>query len=901
MAAPGSAERRTNVRDVGSSFVGRAADIAGVARLFAEGARLSTITGPGGMGKTRVAIRYAETQVGPCSAHGGGAWFCDLTEARSAGDIVAKVAAVLGADLRAQAGEAAPVEQMGHVLARRGRLFVVLDNFEHLVPEAAVVGAWLRLAPEARFLCTSRVALDLPEEALWPLDALPRDEALELFLARARRVRPGLEITAGDREALLEIVEQLDGIPLALELGASRMAVLSPPELRDRLRRPLDLLVRRHDGTRHASMRRAILDSVQLLGPAEREAFAASAVFRGSFGLQAAEAVLGGPSVLGRVEALVHGSLLRTVSPAGRGGEMRFSLFETIREIAGELLAESPRRGEIERRHTAFYAGLAGRLGTAAAVRSGAALEQLGREQENMVEAHGRATEEGDAAAAITLALGLDPLLSVHGQARLRVRLLDEAIALARSGARSLSAGTLAEAILARALGRRELGEVDAARGDLDAGLSLAEAAGQPELAALAHLRIGEIVEVAGATGEARERFTRALSVLERAPSGPARTALEAETYLRTGHAYRREGALDQAEAAVGEATARYRLLGHDEGLAGVLYEGAVVAMFQGRAEIALARYDEGLAIAGRASARTLGAMLTTARGCLLQELGRAEEARAHHAEAARVFHELGSRYREMSATYYLATAYLDAGAPVEAEPILSRALDRGRGVGAPRYEALIEGARAITLARLGDRAAAEAALASAERALGACGSELALGATIAVHRLTLSLGEGRGLRADDAEAKARAIVAAHPSDDSRFALRMLIGALRPTPPGAAHALVVLPGGHGFRLPRAAAPVSLSRRAPLRGILELLSRRRRDAPGEAVQVDDLIRAGWPGEKIRAEAALNRLYVALTTLRKLGLRDLLVTADGGYLLDPAVPVLVAEEQERLHWA
>src|SRR5262249_26783350 len=151
-------------------------------------------------------------------------------------------------------------------------------------------------------------------------------------------------------------------------------------------------------------------------------------------------------------------------------------------------------------------------------------------------------------------------------------------------------------------------GDVEAARADLDAGLALAEAAGRPALAALAHLRIGEIVEVAGATVRARECFERALSVLAGAPSGPSRTALEAETHLRMGHAYRRGGALDQAEASVGEATVRYRLLGHDEGLAGVLYEGAVVAMFQGRAEVALARYDEGLAIARRAGARTIGA-----------------------------------------------------------------------------------------------------------------------------------------------------------------------------------------------------------------------------------------------------------------------------------------------------
>jgi predicted ATPase/predicted negative regulator of RcsB-dependent stress response len=879
---------------VASSFVGRAADIAGVARLFEAGARLVTITGPGGMGKTRVAIRYAEAQVAALSAHGGGgAWICDLTEARSAMDIAAAVAAALGAELRERMGEAAAVEELGRAMARRGRLLVVLDNFEHLAREAPIVGAWTAIAGEARFLCTSRVALDLPGEALWPLDALPRDDAVALFLARARDVRPNLDAGAGDREVLAEIVQRLDGMPLALELAASRMAVLSPPELRDRLRRPLDLLVRRRDETRHASVRRAVLDSVQLLGDAERAAFAACAVFRGGFGLDAAEAVLG-DGALARLEALAKGSLLRAVPAEDLGGALRFSFFETIREVAQERFAEDPERAAIERRHAAFYADLGRRLGPEAAIRTGTAIGILGRELENMVEAHARAAAAGDAATAITLALGLDPLLSVRGQSSLRRRLLDTAIALARAAAGVVGDGTLAEALLARALACRELGEVDAARADLDAGLALAEAAGRPALAALAHLRVGEIVEVAGATAEARERFSRALTVLARAPQDPARTVLEAETHLRMGHAHRREGALDQAEASVGEAAARYRLLGHDEGLAGVLYEGAVVAMFQGRAEVALARYDEGLAVARRVGAGNVGAALTTARGSLLQELGRPEEARASHAEAARVFHDLGSRYREMSALYYLATAYVDTGEPAEAEKILARALDRGRGVGAPRYEVLIEGCRAVALAMLGDRAASDAALAAADRAMTACGSEQALAATLAVHRLTLSLPEASPARRAEAEASARAIVAAHPSDDSRFALRTLLAALRPEALPTPSALVVLEDARGFRLPHASAPVDLSRRAPLRGILALLARRRRDAPGEAVPLPAIIDAGWPGEKIQAEAAINRVHVALTTLRKLGLRELLVTADGGYMLDPAVAMVLAAD-------
>jgi predicted ATPase len=543
---------RTNIRDVASSFVGRAADIAGVARLFEEGARLVTVTGPGGMGKTRVAVRYAETQVAACSAHGGGgAWFCDLTEARRRGEIVARVAAAIGAERAERAGEASAGEDLGEAMARRGRMLVALDNFEHLVAEASLVEAWTRAAPLTRFLVTSRVALDLPGEARWPLDALPRAEAVALLLGRARQVRPGLVLAAADEEALGEIVERLDGMPLALELAASRLRVLSPRELRDRLRRPLDLLVRRGDEGRHASVRRAILDSVQALSAAERATFAACAVFHGGFRVDAAEAVIG--DVLAELDALARASLIRAVPDADGDGETRLSFFETIREVAAEIFAADPARAEIERRHTAHYAELARRLGEAAAVSSGDAHLRLARELSNLLEAHRRAVAGGDADRALTLALGLDPHLAVRGQSSLRRRLFDEALA--------------------------------------------------------------------------------------RAP---------------------------------------------------------------------------------------------------------------------------------------------------EAEP--------------RRCEALL-------------------ARAAAQRELD--------------------------------------------------------------------------GGRGFRLPGAPAVVDLSRRAPLRRILERLAQSRRAEPGEAVAVDEILAAGWPGEKIQAEAALNRLHVALATLRKLGLREVLITADGGYMLDPAVPLAAAQ--------
>jgi tetratricopeptide (TPR) repeat protein len=453
-----------------------------------------------------------------------------------------------------------------------------------------------------------------------------------------------------------------------------------------------------------------------------------------------------------------------------------------------------------------------------------------------------------------------------------------------------VNANALAEGLLARGLARRELGELDVARADLDAGLSRANASSSPALAALAELRIGEIVEVGGSTGNARARFATALELLASAPENETRTLREAEAHQRIGHALRREGALDEAASAIEAAATRYRKLGHDEGLAWALYEAAVVAMFRGRMDEALARFDEGLSVARRSGARTVGAVLTTGRGGLLQDLGKAEEALVHHADAAQVFRELGTRYREMSAVYYLATAYLDTGDAHEATRFLTFALELSRDVAVPRYEALIEGGRAVALAALGDRNSAEQALANAERARASCGSEHALRATIAIHGLTLAVQASAG-DAARAVTEAEALASANPSDDSHFALRMLLVAsgrrAQPTP----NALVLFEDRRCVRLPRAKETTDLSGREPLWSIVRLLARRRNETPGEAVPVDDILAAAWPGERIGAEAAMNRIYVALATLRRLGLRPYLVTGSGGYLFSPAISVTV----------
>jgi predicted ATPase len=912
-------DEQTNVRDAPSSFVGRATDIAELSERFDRGARLVTVTGPGGMGKTRLAVRFAQARLQAYCAHGGGGvWFCDLTEARTLTGMAAVIAGVLRARLPDSVTDATAAADLGPVIARRGRTLLVLDNFEHLVSVGgAALDLWLTAAPRAHLLVTSRLALGRPGEQLWPLQPLPDEDAVDLFLRRTEQVRPDLRPSDADVALVSAIVRSLEGMPLAIELAASRMAILSPAQLHARLDRPLDLLADRGPGAgRHTSVRRTVLDSVRLLRPADRDAFAACAVFRSGFTLEAGEAVVGRPEAMDSIEALTRHSLLRVLPAGGPGGELRFSFFDTVREVASELLADSPERDDVATRHAAFFAGLARDLGPTAAIRSGGpeAL-RMERETMNLLAAHahtialaGRTSDEAAAHQAVAIAVGLDPLLSARGLSRLRLRLLDEALGAATTARADPRRPEIVEACLARGLALRELGAMDGAREALEEGLRRAARAHLPALEAVAHARIGEIIEIAGGTAEAHVRFERALGILASSPDDAARASREADILLRDGHAHRREGALDRAEAAVAEAVVRYRRLNHDEGLAAAMYEAAVVAMFQGRSDVALERFDEGLRVARGADVRAVAGALVTARGGLLQEMGRVDEALAHHAEAARVFRELGSRYRETSALYYQATAYLERGDARDAERVLAQASERVRGLGSPRYEALIEGCRALVFGRHGDLAAAEQAMQRARAAASACATEGALAATVAVHAMTLEVCRSAEPDSNEApharkrtepgsnEAPARVLVEAHPSDDSRFALRMLTAALHPPRARTSPALAVWRGARAFQPPSAPEKVELVRRAPLRRILELLVDRRLDAPGEAVAVEDIVSAGWPGERIQVQAALNRAYVALTTLRKLGLRDVLVTGTGGYWLHPAIPLERVEDED-----
>jgi predicted ATPase/class 3 adenylate cyclase len=360
--------RPTNLPPQRTSFVGRDREVAEVTRLLAE-SQLLTLTGPGGTGKTRLALRVAAAHL---DAFTDGVFFADLSPIFDPALVPSVIAQVLM--VRGEPGRELLDTLADHLRDRH--LLLVLDNSEQVIEAGLAVARLLDAAPRLTVLATSRVPLHisgereyqvpplgLPDAAgISNLDVIMRSEAVALLTERAAAVRPGFRVTGENASAVAEITTRLDGLPLAIELAASRLKVLSPSALLARLGHRLPLL---SGGTRdlperQRTLRGTIEWSHDLLEPEEQHLFARLAVFAGGWTLEVAEAVSGDGlklEVLDGLSALVDQSLVR--QEESPNGEMRFLMLETIREYATERLAESGEEEEIRRRHAEHFQDLA--------------------------------------------------------------------------------------------------------------------------------------------------------------------------------------------------------------------------------------------------------------------------------------------------------------------------------------------------------------------------------------------------------------------------------------------------------------------------------------------------------------------------------------------------------------
>ncbi len=347
-------------------FVGREPELAGLAEHILSGDPLISMIGTGGAGKTRLSRRIINRFSRELA---GGAWFVDLSDATDSESLVGTVAQSLGIQLPLQ-GKVNSIEHVGTILGSRGRMLVVLDNFEQLVEHGhATLGAWLRAAPNVQFLVTTREALALAEEVRVPIEPLTAPEAVELLFALARQHGGSWSDDAETRPVVGEIVNALDRLPLAIELAAARARLLSPVELRDRLSERFRLLRTQLRGRvdRQATLFSLIDWSWQRLEPWECSALAQLSCFRGGFTMDAAEAVVDlspwaeAPWTLDVVGTLLEKSLLRK---SVDHGQPRMSMYVSIREFAAKRLAEeeppvtgAQAQAGVFARHGAYFAG----------------------------------------------------------------------------------------------------------------------------------------------------------------------------------------------------------------------------------------------------------------------------------------------------------------------------------------------------------------------------------------------------------------------------------------------------------------------------------------------------------------------------------------------------------------
>jgi predicted ATPase/class 3 adenylate cyclase len=668
-----------------TSFVGRERELAALGALL-EQARLLTLTGIGGCGKTRLALQVAAHVV---EAYPDGVWFVDLAPLADPGLVPQAVAAALG--VREEPGLPLPATLTAALRPRR--LLLVLDNCEHLVEACArLTDAVLRACPHLVVLATSREALGIAGETAWPVPVLPtpaagappdpatlaRYAAVRLFVERAAAVRPGFALTPDNAGAVATVCARLDGLPLALELAAARVRALSVDQLLARLEDRFRLLTSgsRTALARHQTLQGTVDWSHALLTAPERVLFRRLAGFAGGWTLEAAEAVCGHDGlapddILDLLTRLVDQSLV--LADAAPEGPSRYRLLETLREYAQHKLVEAEEVAAVRTRHAAHHLALAEETApTLYGHEQLAGLARLGREHANLLLALGwladRAERGGPSeSAAAEAALRLGAALSRFWLMRSHLALAREWLGrlLALPGAHGSAARARVLACAAEVANWRR--DSPAARRLAREGLALARAAGDSEGAALSHLMMGtaawqgQEAAVARSHLEASRRAFAALGLRSRAAQAvlvlanvarevgdvpaAARQYAEAEALARrTGDGFTlgyilwnraelaRRGGDSPLARRLGEEALVLHRANRQPGWIGLTLTGlGQLALAEGDAETARQRLTQGLAV------QRDGGYVWGVPWCL-QELARVAEAQGQPARAARLW-----------------------------------------------------------------------------------------------------------------------------------------------------------------------------------------------------------------------------------------------------------------------
>jgi predicted ATPase/class 3 adenylate cyclase len=546
---------RTNLPAPANPLIGRKKELVDVLRLLADDAkRVVTITGTGGIGKTRFAIAAAAEG---SDAFPDGVWFIDLSPVRDAGVVLPTVAHAIGA-----------TGDLAHYLHGSTSLLVV-DNFEQVVDAATDLAELVAACPGVHVLITSREPLRIEAEHEYALRPLPESPAVELFRHRASAVVPDLDVAYGQA---VEICERLDRLPLAIELAAARVRVLPPHALLERLEDRLPLLVTRARDVpeRQQALHATIAWSYELLKPEEQRAFRRMAVFRGGATLEAIEAIVGADPDL--VESLVEKSLVRL-------RRERFVMLETIREFARNELEATTDVADVRRRHSLLFAEVAesANLNAGLLRPGGQRLDIAIAEQDNIRAALSWCIASGDVELGLRLATAMEQFWVVsdpHEGKRWFATLLDGATD-------DVDPALLAQAFRSYASASDISGEFDRARELCERSLALHEELGDEHGRAVLLHRLGIMAMREGDLARARELVETSHAIHE----GHTDTWGLAQTIGTLGAIERDAGNAGRAYELIAESADLSHRVGVLWWHAGMLIELGALSLEAGRLE----------------------------------------------------------------------------------------------------------------------------------------------------------------------------------------------------------------------------------------------------------------------------------------------------------------------------
>jgi len=625
-----------------TSFVGREREIATVRRLL-DHARLVTVTGAGGSGKTRLALQVATDVVG---AYPDGVWIVEFAAVADAGRVPQSVASALGA--RAEAGRSVPA--LADFLHSKN-LLLVLDNCEHLVRACAeLADSLLRTCPDVRILATSREPLAIQGETTWRVPPLSvpepaeqsvvESESVRLFLDRATAIAPDFALTERTCAALVEICRRLDGMPLAIELAAARVDVLSVEQIAARLDDRFRLLStgRRLGLPRHQTLRGAVDWSFQLLSSREALLWRRLSVFSGGWSLEAAETVcaaapLTGTEILDLLSGLVHKSL---VVAEPHTAAMRYRLLETLRQYAAEKMLEQEETAALRRRHLEWCMALA----REAEVRLTGGQQPVWFDQLELEHDNLRAALEWSAVSpyaddGLALAASLWRFWWMHGylsEGRERLTTLLRATAPAINS-------TQAKALHAAGLLAVWQGDFGSARALLDEGLAVAHELSDSRSVAFALTFLGRVCRDEGDVETSRAYGARGVALFREL--GDDWDLAFSLHFLGLALAWSDN---DAAQAAFEESAARFRAAGDRWSVAMPLRGLGLVAYCRDDDLAARHFFEQSLPLFRERGDAWAVAMLVHDLGCVARRSGDLDGARTCYQEALTLWRRLGNQ-----------------------------------------------------------------------------------------------------------------------------------------------------------------------------------------------------------------------------------------------------------------